>query len=189
MKLLRGPMIAAVAATAAFLAGPAAAQGGTGGRLSVAPYVGYGFFGTLPDGPRLEGAVAYGGRLAYQVAPQWALFASGQRSNPEVRGSGDAVVDHWSAGVEFSYAPRGGAEGILPVTIEAGLGEARQEFRGLLSNRQVNDLAVNLGIGSALELSPRLAIRYGANGYIFNFDGDRGVATQVFARLGAELSF
>jgi hypothetical protein len=184
MQMLRG-VIGAALAMSALAAVPAAAQTG----VSVEPYVGYGFFGNLPGGPHLEGAVALGGRAAYQFSPQWAAFGNFQRSNPNVRGGGDAVVDHWSAGVEFAYAPRGGAEGILPVVIEAGLGQARYDFRGLLGNRQVADLAVNLGIGSALELSPSLAIRYGVNGYISNFDRDSGITNQVFARIGAELSF
>jgi hypothetical protein len=185
MRMLRG--VLGAAAAAAVLAWPAAAQSGA----SVEPYVGYGFYGTLPEGPRLEGAVALGARAAYQFSPQWALFGNFQRSNPEVRGVGsaDAVPDHWSAGVEFSYAPRGGAEGILPIMIEAGLGQARYEFRGILGNQQINDLAVNLGFGSALELSPNLAIRYGLNNYISNFDADRGISNHVFVKVGAELSF
>jgi hypothetical protein len=179
-------MLALLTAAAA---APAAAQ--MGGRLSVEPYVGYGFFGTLPESnTRLEADVAYGGRASFQVSDQFALFGNFQRSTPSVTGSlpfgfqvdqGEINVDHWSAGVEFSYVPRGGAEGMLPVLLEAGLGQAR--YGGGDS-----DLAVNLGIASALQLTRNFAIRYGANDYISNFN-DRGVANQIFVRVGAEVTF
>jgi hypothetical protein len=178
----------AVAVLSAALAAPAAAQEAPK-RLSVEPYVGYGFFGGLPEnGPELEAAVAYGGRAAFQLAPQWAVFGSYQRSNPEqVTGVliQDITVDHWAGGVEFSYAPRGGAEGMLPIMLEAGLGQARYE--GFASGNE-SDLAVKLGISSALQLSPNLGVRYGADDYISNFR-DNGITNQIFVRVGAELSF
>ena len=171
------------------LAAPAAAQAP---RISVEPYAGYGFYGSLPDGAgELEADVAYGARGSFHLSPQWALFGSFQRSTPQVVQQlplgfrvegGEVDVDHWSAGVEFSYVPRGGAEGMLPVLLEAGLGQVR--YAG-----GQNDLAANLGIASALRLSRGFAIRYGANDYISNFDGDRGITNQVFVRVGAELSF
>ena len=171
------------------VATPAAAQ--MGGRLSVEPYVAYEFFGKLPDtNATLESDIAYGGRAAFQLAPQWALFGNFQRSTPEVTGSlggvirvdaGETTVDHWSGGVEFSYVPRGGAEGMLPVLMEAGLGQTRYEGGE-------SDLAVNIGIGSALQLNPRFAIRYGANDFISNFR-DRGITNHISVRVGAELTF
>jgi hypothetical protein len=179
-----------LAALSAVLAAPAAAQ--MGGRLSVEPYVGYGFFGSLPGtDASLEADLAYGGRAAFQLADQWAVFGNYQRSTPAVTGSlpldleidmGDLRVDHWSAGVEFSYVPRGGAEGMLPILLEAGLGQAR--YAG-----DVNDLAVNLGIGSALQLTPNLGIRYGASDYISNHRNGDGIVNQIFVRLGGELRF
>jgi hypothetical protein len=171
-------------------AAPAQAQ--LGGRLSAEPFVGYGFFGDIPESnAELEADLAYGGRVAYELAPQWAVFGTVQRSTPTVAGNfvgfeiedGEVTVDHWSAGVEFSYVPRGGAEGMLPILLEAGLGQAR--YSG-----DVSDLAVNIGIASALQLSDNLAIRYGANDYISNFgENDNGVVNQIFVRVGAELSF
>jgi hypothetical protein len=165
----------------AVTAAPALAQ--AGGRLTVEPFVGYGFFGQLPDGPELEAALTYGARGGYQLAPQWSAFGAFQRSNPERSGilGGDVNVDHWSAGIEFSYVPRGGAEGMLPILMEAGLGQARYEGGN-------SDLAVNIGIASALQLTPNLAIRYGANDYISNYRGD-GIVNQIFVRVGAELRF
>ena len=174
---------------AAFSAAPAHAQ--FGGQLSAEPFVGYGFFGSLPEtGATLEADIAYGARLGFQMSPQWALFATGQRSTPEVTGNlpgvqisgGEVTVDHWSAGIEFSYVPRGGAEGMLPILMEAGLGQAR--YGGGSS-----DLAVNIGLASALRLSPNLAIRYGVNDYISNYRNGNGITNQIFARIGAELSF
>lgn len=173
----------------AVLATPAAAQ--MGGRISVEPYVGYEFFGELPEtNTTLEADIAYGGRAAFQFSPQWALFGHFQRSTPQVTGSplglirvenGETTVDHWSGGVEFSYVPRGGAEGMLPVLLEAGLGQTRYEGGE-------SDLAVNIGIGSALQLSPAFAIRYGANDFISNFR-DQGIANHISVRVGAELTF
>lgn len=160
----------------AVMAAPTDAEAQMGGRLSVEPYVGYGFFGSLPAGyGELEADLAYGGRVAYQLRPQWAAFGNFQRSSPS-----DVTVDHWSAGVEFSYVPRGGAEGMLPILMEAGLGQARYPGD--------SDLAVNIGLASALRLSPRLAIRYGVNDYISNYDGE-GIVNQIFVRVGAELTF
>lgn len=181
----------ATALLSAALAAPAMAQAPLT-RFSVEPYVGYGFFGGLPDTDAdLEADVALGARAAYQLSPQWAVFGNYQRSTPDVTGTlpggfeidgGEINVDHWSAGVEFAYVPRGGAEGMLPILLEAGLGQAR--YQG-----GQNDLAANLGIGSALQLSRNLAIRYGANDYISNFGEDQGIVNQVFVKAGVELSF
>lgn len=171
------------------LASPLSAQ--MGGRLTAEPFVGYGFFGSLPDnGPRLEADIALGGRVGFALAPQWAVFGTFQRATPEIthaqlggfRIGEELNVDHWSAGIEFSYVPRGGAEGMLPILMEAGLGQARYEGG-------TSDLAVNLGLASALQLSPNFAIRYGANDYISNYRGGDGIVNQIFVRVGAELRF
>ncbi|CAN5276528.1 hypothetical protein BH23GEM4_BH23GEM4_05480 [soil metagenome] len=180
----------ATALLAAAVAAPAAAQQITS-KISVEPYIGYGFFGGLPDTDLdLEGALTYGGRVAYQLRPQWALFGNYQRSTPDVTLSdvtvGEVDVDNWSVGAEFSYVPRGGAEGMLPILLEAGLGQVRYGDGAL--GEGDSDFAVNLGIGSALRLSRNLSIRYGANDYISNFR-DNGVENQFFVRAGAELSF
>jgi hypothetical protein len=178
-----------LALLSAALAAPASAQ--MGGRLSVEPYVGYGFFGELPDdGPTLEAAVAYGGRAAFQFSPQWALYGNFQQSQPEVEGfaAPDLTVRNWSAGVEFSYVPRGGAEGMLPVLLEAGLGQTRYDTDFGLFESDNSDLAVAIGVASALQLSPRFAIRYGARDFISNWQ-DRGVTNQIFVQVGAEVTF
>jgi hypothetical protein len=186
----RGMLVAALAAAA--VAGPAAAQGV--GHVTLEPYVGYGFYGSLPDDVgRLEAAVAYGGRAALQVTPQFALYGNFQRSKPEVEGGvfqRSATVDHWSTGVEFSYVPRGGAEGMFPIILEAGLGQARYDFSEaniIGSDPKFEDTAANLGLASALRLSPNFSIRYGVNDYISNFRKDLGVTNQIFVRVGAEL--
>jgi hypothetical protein len=176
--------IGAVAALALVLAAaPAEAQ--LGGRLSVEPFIGYGFFGGLPEtNAELEADLAYGGRVAYALGPQWAVFGTFQRSTPEVTGANgnDIDVDHWSGGVEFSYVPRGGAEGMLPILLEAGLGQARYEGGN-------SDLAVNLGLASALQLTSNIAVRYGVNDYISNYgENDNGIINQIFVRVGAEVS-
>jgi hypothetical protein len=190
MKRVLFAFAAIAAVSTAPLAGQAAAP-----RFSAEPYLGYGFFGGLPDtNSRLEAAVAYGGRVAFQLSPQWAAFGNYQRSTPEqlttVGGPdisrGNVDVDHWAAGVEFSYVPRGGAEGMLPIILEAGLGQARYDRLGL--NAAESDLAAKLGISSALQLSPNFGVRYGADSYISNFR-DQGIVNQVFVRVGAELSF
>lgn len=162
------------------------AQAQLGGRITVEPYVGYGFFGDLPESfGRLEADLAYGGRAGYRFSPQWGIFGNFQRSTPEVTGAvigglSEINVDQWSAGVEFSYVPRGGAEGMLPILLEAGLGQTRYE-------RGTNDLAVNIGLASALQLTPNLAIRYGANDYISNYRGGDGIVNQITVRVGVEL--
>jgi hypothetical protein len=166
---------------------PASAQ--MGGRLSVQPYVGYGFFGTLPvGGPELKESVAYGGRASFKLSDQFGVFGNFQRSQPEEVGTLGAKmnVDHWSSGIEFSYIPRGGAEGMLPIILEAGLGQVRYEDTGIFGGN-TTDLAANLGIASALELSPNFAIRYGANDYISNFNGG-GLTNQIFVQVGAEFT-
>jgi hypothetical protein len=177
----------ALAATA--LASPLQVQGQVG--LSVEPYVGYGFFGTLPgDNGRLEAEIAYGGRVGFGFAEQWGLYGSFQRSSPAAEGrivaiainQGNVTVDHVSAGVEFSYVPRGGAEGMLPVLLEAGVGQAR--YGG-----SHNDFGANLGIASALQLSRNFAVRYGVTDFISNYRGGDGIVNQITARVGAELSF
>jgi hypothetical protein len=159
----------------ALSAGTADAQ--VGGRFSAEPYVAYGFFGDLPTDPRLEADIAYGGRLGYHLSPQWGGFGNFQRSSPS-----GVTVDHWSAGIEFSYVPRGGAEGMLPILLEAGLGQAR--YGGGSS-----DLAVNIGIASALQVTDRIALRYGANDYISNYRNGDGIVNQIFVRVGAEVVF
>lgn len=198
----------AVPLLCAALAAPATAQTGLFGGMHVSaePYVGYGFFGTLPNGPKLDAALAYGGRVALELSPQWAAFANYQRSEPKLDDFGDkATVDHWSAGVEFSYVPRGGAEGMLPILIEAGVGQARYDFApgndvynspdinalrvgaGEDPNEE-NDLAANIGIASTLQLVPDFGIRYGANDYISNFN-EQGITNQIFVHVGAEFRF
>jgi hypothetical protein len=183
-RILLATTVLAVGATA-----PLTAQANPLQRISIEPYVGYNFFGSLPEtDATLEADVAFGARAAYQLSPQWAVFGNFQRSTPDVTGSFRGVsnesmnVDHWAGGIEFSYVPRGGAEGMLPIVIEAGLGQARYDGWD-------NDLAVKLGISSALRLSHNLAIRYGVDDYISNFQGDQGVVNQFVARVGAELRF
>ncbi|HET8656766.1 MAG TPA: outer membrane beta-barrel protein [Longimicrobiaceae bacterium] len=192
-------ILIAIALLSSGAAVPAAAQ--MKGQITLEPYVGYGFFGTLPGESRakLDAAVAYGGRAAYRFSPQFSLFGNYQRSKPKVEDFPDidATVDHWSAGVEFSYVPRGGAEGMLPILLEAGVGQARYTYDYAGSGGgffdtgggiHENDLAVNLGVASALQLTPAFAIRYGANDYISNYAGD-GITNQIFVRAGAEFSF
>ena len=166
---------------------PASAQ--MAGRLSLQPYVGYGFFGTLPvNGPELKESVTYGGRASFGLSEQFGVFGNFQRSQPNEAGTlADKVnVDHWSAGVEFSYVPRGGAQGMLPIILEAGMGQVRYGGGGIFGADNT-DLLANLGIASALELSPNFAIRYGANDYISNYNG-RGLTNQVFVQVGAEFT-
>lgn len=182
--------ICMTAGIALIIAAPVPAWAQAGGAIGIEPFIGYGFFGQLPEGgPTLDEAVAYGGRAFYQMSPQFAIFGTYQRSEPEAVGllSGETKVDHWSAGVEFSYVPRGGAEGMLPIILEAGLGQVRYEFEGMSSAAaRSSDLAVNLGISSALRFSRNFSIRYGAHDYISNYE-DRGIVNHVFVRVGAEL--
>ncbi len=183
-------MFAAVLMAA--VAAPAAAQAG---RIGVEPYAAYGFFGTLPDGgPKLKEDVAFGARAGYQLSPRLALYGNFQRATPEVNESGrSARVDHWTAGAEYAFGLRQRAEGLLPVTIEAGLGQTRYDFEDAavlpLGERKRNDLTANVGLGSAFLISPNLAVRFGVNDYISNYAGDRGMVNHVFARVGAELRF
>jgi hypothetical protein len=182
MKL---PMLGGIAILTAIVTAPAAAQSG---QFSIQPYVAYGFFGDLPETEiTLEGAPTFGARAAYHFDPQWAVFGNFQRSTPAMTREstdidlGELNVDHWSAGVEFSYIPRGGAEGMIPLNFEAGLGQARYES-------DVSSFAVNLGIGSGLRLTDNFAIRYGANDYISNYNDD-GIVNQLFVNVGVELIF
>lgn len=164
---------------------PAAAQ-----RLGVEPFAGWGFYGALPEtSAKLEGGFAYGARAAVRVLPRWGVFGQVQRSRPRVLGtlpfgsaeSGDRItVDHWSAGLEFAYAGRDPASGALPLVLQAGAGRA--EYDGGPS-----DLAVNVGVTSAVPLSRRLVLRYSLNDYISSYAGD-GLVNQVFVRIGAELA-
>jgi hypothetical protein len=197
MMTKRGILAMALLAMGSAAAGgatPAAAQGA--GHVSIEPYVGYGFYGNLPrESGKLEAAVAYGGQASLQLTPQFALYGNYQRSKPEVEGGAfqrSATVDHWSTGLEFSYVPRGGAEGMFPVILQAGVGQARYDFTDaniIGSFPKFQDTAVNLGLASALRLSPRLGIRYGVNDYISNFRKDMGVTNQFFVNVGAELRF
>ena len=172
--------------TAVFTARASAQFAQQTGRLSVEPYAAYGFFGELPEtGRELDAAVGYGGRVAYKFSPQFSLFGNYQRAQPELAGT-SVTVDHWSAGVEFDFAPRGGAEGLIPVLLEAGVGQVR--YDDLPGRGDASDIAANIGIGSAFRLSPNFAIRYGVNDYISNYNED-GIANHVFARIGAELRF
>jgi hypothetical protein len=184
----RSVLTIAMVLTAGLAASPAAAQ--LGGRISLMPYVGYGFLGSLPGtSAELESDVAFGGRASFQLSPQFALFGNFQRTTPAVTGSvggitieeGEIDLDHWSAGVEFSYVPRGGAEGMLPLLIEAGLGQTR--YGG-----GENDIAANIGVASTIQLNPMFGIRYGANDYISNFR-DEGIVNHIYVHVGAEVTF
>jgi hypothetical protein len=182
----RSLLTIAMVLMAGFAASPASAQ--LGGKLSVMPYVGYGFLGSLPEsgGLALEADIAFGGRASYALSPQFAVFGNFQRTTPEISeddvGTGESInVDHWSAGVEFSYVPRGGAEGMLPILLEAGLGQARYEGGA-------NDIAANIGVASVIQLNPMFGIRYGANDYISNYN-DEGIVNHVYVHVGGELTF
>ena len=181
----RSLLTIAMVLTAGFATSPASAQ--LGGRLSVMPYVGYGFLGSLPGtDAELEADIAFGGRASYALSPQFAVFGNFQRTTPEVSegdvGTGESInLDHWSAGVEFSYVPRGGAEGMLPILLEAGLGQARYEGGA-------NDIAANIGVASVFQLNPMFGIRYGANDYISNYN-DEGIVNHVYVHVGGELTF
>ena len=153
------------------------------GRLAVEPYVAYGFFGERPD---VEADLALGGRAAFQLSERVALFGNYQRATPSMADGREVSLSHWSVGGEFSFVPRGGAEGMLPILLEAGLGQAR--YNSEIGFGPASDMAVNLGIGSALQLQPNLAIRFGANDYISNY-ADEGVTNHIFVRVGAEFRF
>jgi hypothetical protein len=189
--MVKALMVSAVL-SAAMVATPASAQfAQQAGRISLEPYVAYGFFGDLPGaGPNLDATVAYGGKVGLKLSPQFALIGNYQRSEPEVEGLGGqkANVDHWSAGIEFDYAPRGGAEGLIPILLEAGAGQARYQEGGIFGTSH-SDLAANIGIGSAFRFTPNFSIRYGVNDYISNYGGGDGITNQVFGRIGAELRF
>lgn len=181
----RSVLTFALVLAAGLAATPAAAQ--FGGRISLMPYVGYGFLGSLPGtNAELEADVAFGGRASYQLSQQFAVFGNFQRTTPEVTtGDNDTGpeinLDHWSAGVEFSYVPRGGAEGMLPILLEAGLGQTRYEDGP-------NEFAANIGVASALQLTPMFGIRYGANDYISSYR-DEGVVNHIYVHVGAEVTF
>lgn len=186
---MRKLMVAGVVLACIFSAGHADAQ--MGGRLALEPFVGYGFFGKLPESSiELESDLLYGGRASFQMSPQWGLFGDFRHSTPEVTrriggvevSEGDLTVNQWSAGVEFAYVPRGGAEGMLPILLEAGLGQTR--YGG-----QNNDLAVNLGIASSIRMTQNFVLRYGANDYISNYRKDRGIVNQISVRVGGEFQF
>ena len=163
---------------------PVHAQVGEG-RIAVEPYVAYGFFGQLEGGPNLDADLALGARAAYQISDRLALFGNYQRATPGAGADREVAVSHWSTGLEFSFVPRGGAEGMLPILLEAGLGQARYDSE--FGFGPAADLALNLGIASALQLQPNLAIRFGANDYISSY-GDE-LTNQVFVRVGAEFRF
>lgn len=182
---MRGLFVASCGVVLIAFATPAVAQ--VAGRLTAEPYVAYGFFGGLPDTDlELEGDVAFGGRVAYRLGSQWAVFGNFQRSTPTLTDDdvdlGTIDVDHWSVGGEFSYFPRGGAEGLLPVILEAGIGQARYE-------NGPNDFAANLGVASAFLLTPNIAIRYGLNDYISNYGDNNGIVNQIFGKIGVEVGF
>ena len=115
----RSLLTLAVILAAGVAATPASAQ--LGGRVSIMPYVGYGFLGSLPGtSAELESDIAFGGRASYQLSPQFAVYGNFQRTTPAVTGTvggievdnGEVDLDHWSAGVEFSYVPRGAGTGL-----------------------------------------------------------------------------
>jgi hypothetical protein len=187
----------AAAALAVLAAVPAAAQYGRGGgaertAFTVEPYAAYGFYGSLPDGgARLDAAPAFGVKGGLKLSPGFGLTATYQNSRPRVEGGSRATLEHYSVGVQFDYAPREGAEGIPPVSLEAGIGQVRYEGSGAfgLFRTEAADLAANVGIGSGIRLGRSFAITYGVNDWISNWQGDRGMVNQVFARVGAQIRF
>lgn len=183
-KLLSGAVLLSAALAAPL---PAAAQG----RVAVEPSVGWGFYGTLPDTrARLEGGWAYGARAAVRPLARWGVYGHAQRSRPRLLGqlpfgtaeSGDRVtVDHWSAGLEYSYHRWDATGEALPLVLQAGIGRASYEGGP-------SDPAANLGVSGGARLAPGVTLRYHLNDYVSNYDGDRGWVNQVFARVGVELS-
>jgi opacity protein-like surface antigen len=185
---MRGKTYALAAVLLVWIVPAAAAAQAPRSTVSIQPFAAYGFYGDLPGGPRLEAAPAFGVRGTYHLTEEWGIFGEWQRSTPEARGlAADPRLDHWSAGVEFSYSPRGGAEGMLPIIFEVGLGQARYDWPGVLGGSS-SDLAVNLGVASALRMTPDLALRFGVNDYISSYRDNR-VVNQIFGRVGVELSF
>jgi hypothetical protein len=159
--------------------------------VSIEPYVGYGFYGSLPDGPNIEGAPIYGGRLGVAVSPRWGVYGRFQTSNPDVTftsatlpGAGfqsgsSQRVSQWAAGVEYDVIPVNTAP--IPITFNLGAGQAQYEFAD-------DDLAVNLGLSSAIQLAPALGVRLGASNFVSDYRGN-GLTHQLFLTAGAELSF
>lgn len=169
------------------LALPAPLAGQRVGRVHVAPFVAHGLFGNLPDDARLRPAPAYGLRGSLHAGGGWALFGSYQRARPvvgepgSVLGAGPRVrVDHWSVGVEHAYRPEGKPHA-LPLVLETGVGQARYGASGH------EDLAVVLGMGSALRLHERAALRFGATSHVTRFHG-LGSANQLFLHLGLDIA-
>lgn len=175
-------MTTVVAALAILSTVPAEAQ--FGGKLIIEPVLGFGFFGGLPvDAIQLDHGISYGGRATYHVTSRWAAYGTFQRSNTGIVNAGlerGLKVDHWSAGVEYSYVPRGGSGEWRPILLEAGVGQARYQ-------EGPNDLALNLGAGSWVYAADGIGLSFGVNDYISSYDG-AGIVHQVFARFGIELA-
>lgn len=159
-------------------------------RVAVTPFVTYGFYGALPDdGPELMGDVGLGIRASYRVAPRLAIFGTFQRTTPELEGAGNVRVDHWSAGAEYTVYLNGEGDDVPPLLVEAGIGQARYDFDGLMGDDAFADLALNVGVASVVRITDQFLVRYGANDYLSEF-GDRGdIVNHFFAHAGVELRF
>lgn len=158
-------------------------------RVSLTPFVAYGFYGALPDdGPELMGDVGLGMRAAYRVAPRLAFFGTFQRTTPELEGGGNVQVDHWSVGAEYTLRFDGGDD-VPPLLLEAGVGQARYDFDGLMGEDAFADLALNVGIASVVRITDQFLVRYGANDYLSEFGDGGDIVNHFFAHAGVEFRF
>jgi len=175
---------------------------------SVTPYVGYIHFGDFASGPlgtSVSNAAAplIGVTIGLDMSPRLSLVGNLGFADSQLRGNlpllggynfGDSKVFLFDAGVRFQLlAPAPGATTAAPAAqfvpfVEGGLGAIRfNQSVGPLDTDATN-LAVNLGAGVDVRLSPRYALRLSVKDYIGKFDFSDALGQAIGGRIESKVA-
>jgi opacity protein-like surface antigen len=175
---------------------------------SVTPYVGYITFGDFASGPlgtSVSNAAAplIGVALGLDMSPRLSLVGNLGFADSKLRGNlpllggynfGDSKVFLFDAGLRFQLlAPATGGPSATPASqfvpfVEGGVGAIRfNQSVGPLDTDATN-LAVNVGAGVDVRLSPRYALRLSVKDYIGKFDFSDALGQAIGGRIESKVA-
>jgi len=185
--------IVVAAALAAAAAAPVQAQRAST-SLSLTPYAGYMFSGSILDGPlgtRLSNAAGtvYGAQLGINLTDNIAVIGNVARTSSSLEvgipflgglSFGNSSMWLYDAGLQLSLPA-----GALPIApfVQVGAGAINHDVSSGSINVKSTNVAYNAGIGADLSLGRNFGVRLMAKDYIGRFDVEEATELPVEGKL------